>query len=147
MNTLKFSISINAPREKVWHTMLDLDTYKEWTKAFDPNSNYRGDWSEGSKMLFVGPSEDGKESGMVSRVKTNKPLEYLSIQHLGLLNNDVEELWEEEKTGFENYTFVEKDGATELLIELVNLPEEYNDMMNESWPKALELLKGLSETS
>lgn len=34
MKKLHFSTTINAPKEKVWHTMLDDSTYREWIKAF-----------------------------------------------------------------------------------------------------------------
>lgn len=48
MENQQFSIVINAPKEKVWHTMLDLDTYKIWTEFFAPGSFYEGDWSKKS---------------------------------------------------------------------------------------------------
>ena len=40
--------------------MLADDTYREWTSAFHPGSYYKGDWSEGSKILFLGPGDDGE---------------------------------------------------------------------------------------
>ena len=50
-----------------------------------------------------------------------------------------------EGTGSENYTLEDKDGGTEVIIDLLNLPEEYKDMFNDMWPKALEKLKEISE--
>ena len=146
MNTLNFSIFINAPKEKVWPTMLGDVTYRQWTKPFNETSYYEGDWSEGSKILFLGTDKDGKnEGGMVSRVVRNIPFEYVSIQHLGMIENGVEKPWEEAGEGFENYTLTEEDGGTQLDIELTNLPDEYVEMMNTMWPKALEVLKTLAE--
>ena len=55
MTTLHYLIFINAPKEKVWDTMLKDETYREWTKPFCEGSYYRGDWSEGSKIIFLGP--------------------------------------------------------------------------------------------
>jgi hypothetical protein len=75
MNTLKFSTYVKASKEKVWSTQLDDVTYRELTKPFDGDSHYQGDWSEGSKMLFLG-SSDG---GMVSRIEKNIPFKYISI--------------------------------------------------------------------
>ncbi len=149
MNTLNFSIQINAPKEKVWNTMLEDATYREWTKPFNETSYYKGDWSEGSKILFLGtdPKTGEHEGGMVSRIAKNIPFEHVSIQHLGMIENGIEKPWEEEGYGFENYTFVEKEGGTEVLIELTNIPEEYSEMMNDMWPKALEVLKNLAENS
>ncbi len=146
MKTLNFSIFINAPKEKVWSTMLEDATYREWTKAFDATSYYEGDWSEGSKMLFLSKDENGNtRGGMSSVIAKNKPNEYISIKHLGMIENGIEKPWEVEGEGFENYTFNEKDGGTQLDIELTNLPDSYVEVMNEMWPKALEALKTLSE--
>jgi uncharacterized protein YndB with AHSA1/START domain len=69
MEKLHFEILINAPRERVWDVMLADETYRDWTSAFHPGSYFKGDWSEGSKMLFLGPNEDGSEGGMVSTIR------------------------------------------------------------------------------
>lgn len=146
MNKLQFSTIINTPREKVWNTMLEDATYREWTKPFNETSYFKGDWSEGSKILFLGTDKNGEnEGGMVSRIAKNIPFEHISIQHLGVIENGVEKPWEETGEGFENYTFTEKDGGTQLDIELTNIPDSYMEMMNTMWPKALEVLKTLAE--
>jgi hypothetical protein len=59
MNKLHFSIAIDAPKEKDWHTMLDRETYPQWTIVFTPGSHYVGDWNQGSKIQFLGPDKDG----------------------------------------------------------------------------------------
>ena len=66
MEKLSFSIIINAPNKKVWDTMLEDNTYRIWTEEFSPGSHYIGDWNQGSKILFLGPSNDGKFAGMVA---------------------------------------------------------------------------------
>lgn len=71
MQKLHYSIVINAPAAKVWTTMLDDKSYRQWTEAFSPGSYYKGDWNKGSKILFLAPGEKG-ESGMVSRIKENR---------------------------------------------------------------------------
>jgi uncharacterized protein YndB with AHSA1/START domain len=149
MNKLNFSIFINAPREKVWNTMLEDQTYREWTKAFDPSSHFKGSWEEGSKILFVGSDENGAgENGMVSRIKENRLHEYVSIEHLGILKDGVEDTTSEEATkwapAYENYTFIEKDGGTELRID-ADIDDQYKEMFEGMWPKALENLKEIAE--
>lgn len=150
MKKLHFEVEINAPRQKVWDTMLEDATYRQWTKVFNPGgSYYEGDWSEGSKMLFLGPSEDGSEiGGMVARIKENRKYEFISIEHLGMVKNGVEDTTSEEvkkwTPAFENYTFTEKDGGTKLAVD-VDISEEYGDIFNGMWPKALQTLKELSE--
>lgn len=149
MQKLHYSILINASKEKVWHAMLDDATYRKWTAVFNPGSYFKGDWSKDSKMLFFGPDpKTGEEGGMVSRIAANKKYEYLSIEHLGFIKNGVEDTTSAEAKewfpAFENYTFKEKDGKTELLIDMDSL-EEYVDMFDKLWPEALQVLKDIAE--
>jgi hypothetical protein len=149
MQKLHFSIIINAPKEKVWHTMLEDKTYREWTAAFNPGSYYKGDWNKGSKILFLGPDpETGIEGGMVSWIAENKPYEHISIEHLGIVKNGVEDTTSEEAKkwapAFENYTFKEKDGATEVLVDM-DIDEKEAEIFNKMWPDALQRLKAIAE--
>ncbi|NWG27204.1 MAG: SRPBCC domain-containing protein [Ignavibacteriaceae bacterium] len=149
MQKLNFSFTINAPKEKVWNTMLEDKTYRIWTEPFNPGSYYKGDWSKGSKIIFLGPDpETGKEGGMVSRIAENKLYEFISIEHLGIINDGVEDTTSEEvkkwTPAFENYTFKEKNRKTELLVE-TDINEEYKEMFESMWPKALQKLKELAE--
>lgn len=146
---LHVSISINAPKEKVWHTMLDDASYRKWTQVFNPGSYYKGDWNQGSKILFLGPDpKTGEEGGMVSQIAENRQYEYVSIKHLGIVKNGVEDTTSEEAKkwapAFENYTFREKKGMTEVLVDM-DMEDEYAEMFKDMWPKALKKLKELSE--
>jgi Activator of Hsp90 ATPase homolog 1-like protein len=149
MKRINFSITINATPEKVWHTMLDDQPYREWTKAFNEGSYYKGSWEQGSKILFLGPDpKTGKEGGMVSRIAENRPYEFISIEHLGLVSEGIEDTTSEEARkwapAYENYTFKEKDGTTELLVEMdseESMVEEFSNM----WPAALQKLKEMAE--
>lgn len=148
MQKLNFSIVINAPKEKVWNTMLEDKTYRQWTEAFAPGSHYVGDWNEGSKILFLAPNKEGKMEGMVSRIKENRQNEYISIEHLGFVKDGKEDTSSDEvKTwagALENYTFNENNGKTEVLVDM-DSNEEYAEMFNNMWPKALQKLKELAE--
>lgn len=144
METLHFSIRINAPKEKVWHAMLDDAGYRQWTSAFCEGSYYKGNWEAGSKILFLSP--DGE--GMVSRVAENIPYRYISLEHVGLVSKEGEDTESEAAKVFsgahENYTFGEKDGYTEVLV-AVDTTEAHKAMFEATWPKALARLKDLSE--
>lgn len=149
MKTLHFSISIKAPKEKVWHAMLDDEPYREWTEVFNKGSYYKGSWEKESKILFLGPDpETGNEGGMVSRIAENKPYEFISIEHLGIVVNGVEDTTSEEarkwSPAFENYTFTEKDGVTELAVDQ-DVSDEYVEMFEKAWPDALDKLKEIAE--
>lgn len=142
-----FEILIKASPEKVYQTMLKDKFYRDWTSQFSTGSYYKGSWEKGSKILFLAPGENG-EMGMVSRIEENIPAKFVSIKHVGLVENGVEvtsgpsvETW---AGAFENYTFHEKDGMTLLKIDL-DSNEEFKGYFETTWPKALERLKSLCE--
>jgi uncharacterized protein YndB with AHSA1/START domain len=141
---LHYNIQINAPKEKVWNTMLESETYKEWSSEFTPGSYYIGSWDKGAKIKFLSPNGEG----MTSEIAENKKYEFISIRHLGFIKNGIEHTESPEiKAGmpaYENYTFSEKNGITEVKADMV-VPIEYEKMFEEVWPKALTKLKQISE--
>ncbi len=159
MEKLTFSTIIKASREKVWNSMLEKDTYQEWTVAFSEGSTYDGNWEEGSEMKFIGPSEDGSVSGMYAIIAANRPHEFISIKHLGEFKNSEKKPLPvvDGQESYENYTFKDVGGnsgnagtgnggtaGTEVIVELT-VPAEWKDMFNEMWPKALAKLKEIAE--
>jgi uncharacterized protein YndB with AHSA1/START domain len=151
MKKLHFETKINAPVEKVYKTMLDESTYKEWTSAFSPDGSgyFKGSWEKGSKIFFIGTDpETGKEGGMVCRIAENNPNEFVSIEYVGILNDGVEDTTSDEAKkwtpGFENYTFKEENGITELQID-IDTADELAEEFEKMWPKALEKLKEIAE--
>ncbi|MBU3668866.1 MAG: SRPBCC domain-containing protein [Candidatus Taylorbacteria bacterium] len=143
MEKLTFTITIHAPREKVWSTMLSKGTYEAWTAAFQEGSTYEGSFDEGSEISFIGPSEDGNISGMYAVIAVHRPHEFVSIVHKGELKNGEKIPWSGAE-GYENYTFSEVNGSTELKIDL-QIPTEWKDMFADMWPKALMKLKEIVE--
>ncbi len=149
MKKLTFDIDVAASREKAFNCMIGASTYPVWTKEFNPTSHYVGDWSEGSKMLFVGTDKDGNKGGMVSRIAINRPNEYISIEHLGMLEGDKEITKGEDIAAWagarENYRFTEVDGKTRITVEM-DMVESHEQYFTETWPKALQQLKQLCES-
>lgn len=148
MEKNEYRITINATREKVWNTLWNDDTYRAWTAPFAEGSNARTDWKKGSKVLFL----DNNNEGMVSTIAENRPNEYMSIRHLGIVKNGVEDYDSEESkkwgNSFENYTLKFVNGGTELVVDMSSdsIPEEYKDYFAQTWPKALNKLKELAES-
>jgi hypothetical protein len=99
-------------------------------------------------MLFIGVDEKGEKGGMVSRIAENIPNQFVSIQHYGLVKADKEitEGPEVEKwaNGFENYSFEERNGITNVTVDL-DITEDFLDYMNDTYPSALNKLKELCE--
>lgn len=144
MKKQQFKVIIDAAKEKIWRTLWDDATYQEWTAVFAEGSRADTDWQKGSKVLF----HDGKGSGMVSQIEENIPNEFMSIKHLGEIKGGIEDT-ESDKVkawagAYENYTLKTVDGKTELTID-IDITEDFLDYMNETWPKALDKLKEISE--
>lgn len=144
MKTLTFETVIRAPRTKVWETMLGPETYKAWTAAFSEGSHYVGSWESGAKILFLAPSGDG----MSSVIAENRPNEFVSIRHIGMIENGVEDTTSDKvrawAPAFENYRFEDIPGACRVTVSL-DTATEWEQYMLDTYPKALALLKSLCE--
>lgn len=145
---LHFETTINATPSKVYEVMLDYEHYKTWTSEFNPSSRYEGSWDKGSKIHFIGVSQDGIEEGMVSRIKENIPNQLVSIEHRGYYK-EGEEITSVESAqdwigAIEQYTFEEVNGSTLLSVDMDG-NDQYNDYFKEAWPRALKSLKSICE--
>ncbi|TDM08107.1 MAG: ATPase [Ideonella sp. MAG2] len=144
MKTLTFDITINAPRTTVWDTMLGPETYKAWTRAFCEGSHYLGSWESGAKIRFLAPSGDG----MSSVIAENRPYEFVSIRHIGMIENGVEDTTSDKvlawAPAYENYRFEDTPGGCKVTVSL-DTAEEWAPYMLDTFPKALALLKSLCE--
>ena len=145
MKKLHFAISIQSPKEHVWKKMLAPDTYRQWTEAFGQGSYYEGSWDKGAKIKFLSPGGEG----MTAVIAENRKFEFVSIRHLGLVKDGVEDTESPEAKAwapaYENYTFTEKGGVTEVRVDL-DSNEEFEKMFEDLWPKALSLLKQICES-
>jgi uncharacterized protein YndB with AHSA1/START domain len=148
MEKLQFTINIQAPTAKVWDIMLGDETYRIWTEAFSRGSHFAGDWKQGSKIQFLGPDETGKIRGMVSRIKENRLHEFISIEHLGFVEDGIEDTSSEAAKSWagalENYTFKNLGTSTLLTVETETI-QEFKGMFETSWPKSLEIIKDMAE--
>ncbi len=144
MERLNFSITINKPKDLVWKILWDAETYSNWTKVFSENSYAVSDWEEGSKILFLG--EGG--AGMYSEIAKKKTGEIMSFRHLGMLKAGEEIPSDTDKQewagAMENYYLKEENGNTILNVEL-DITKEYRSYFLETFPKALDVIKKLSE--
>ena len=145
MEKHQFNATINAPKEKVWEVLWGKDSYPAWTSAFAEGSNAETDgWKKGSKVLFT----DGKGSGMVAIVADNRPNEFMSFKHIGMVNDGVEDT-ESDKVkewagAHENYTLKEENGKTLLTVEM-EIGKEWLEYFQKTWPVALDKVRTLAE--
>ncbi|HET6245401.1 MAG: SRPBCC domain-containing protein [Bacteroidetes bacterium] len=144
MKKLKFSINIKASKEKIWSVLWDDKSYRVWTSVFSQGSYVQTDWKEGSKVLFLTPKGDG----MYSEIVTNRPNEFMAFKHIGEVKNSKEQPIDEKTStwtgSLENYLLQNEGEFTKLIVEL-DAFADFQDYFNETFPKALEKVKELSE--
>jgi uncharacterized protein YndB with AHSA1/START domain len=148
MELLHFSVLISASAQKVYQCLLGESTYREWTKAFDANSRYVGDWQKGSLMRFLGNDESGHTLGMLSRVRENRQNAFVSLEHLGMIKGTQDittgpeiESW---AGGLENYMITPVGSQVRFDVWL-DSNQQFKDYFLKTWPKALQLLKETCE--
>ena len=149
MEALYFEIVIKAPVEKVYTTMLSQESFKKWTSAFSPTSDFEGSWNKGSKIVFTAEDEKGNPCGMISRIKDNQPNRFVSIELLGLIENG-QEIYDREdilswKGMLEEYAYSTLGDSTHVKIRM-DSTKEWKSFFTETYPKALHLLKDICES-
>lgn len=146
MKTLHFTTLIDAPRQAVWDAMLAPESYKAWTAEFSEGSYYEGSWNKGEEIRFLSP----EGSGMLAVIAENRPYEFVSIKHLGMVYNGVPDTESDAARSwapvFENYTFLSVGASTDLRVDVDVLPD-WEEFMLDKWPKALAILKQICEAS
>lgn len=145
MNKRQYAVSILAPVEKVWNTMLGPGTYKIWAAEFAPDCYFEGSWDKGAEIRFLSsPSGDG----MYSVIVENNRYEFISIKHVGMIINGIVDTESPDvkkwTPAYENYSFSSINEVTEIIVD-IDLPEDYVNYFEEVWPRALAKLKQICE--
>jgi len=150
MKTYRFSISINASKEKIWKILWDDSTYRIWADAFHEGTHAVSDWKVGSRILFV----DEKGDGAFAEILRNDPCEIMSFRHLGWTGNwqelppdlefNIDGKMVKFSGGDENYLLT-SGNPTIMTVEMTGDYENWEDHLNRTYPKALAKLKELSE--
>ena len=97
------------------------------------------DWHEGSKILFIDDNKDGL-SAIIEKKILN---EQMTFKYLGEMK-DGEEIVNEWAGALEDYRVSEKNGGTELKVSM-DVTSEYEGFFNETFTKALDIIKDISE--
>ncbi|MES2836950.1 MAG: SRPBCC family protein [Bacteroidota bacterium] len=144
LKKIKYTTTINASPEKVWNTLFNDETYRQWTSAFTEGSHYKGDLKQGGRIHFLSPSGGGLYSNVFFLV----PNKNVMFQHIGEIKNFEEQAIDDEAekwTGcFENYTL--KQNGNEILLEVeIDMSPENIEHMNDIFPKALANVKAIAE--
>ncbi len=149
MKKMNMEIEIDASKEKVWASIVDVNAYRLWANEFMEGSYFEGGWNKGDPIQFLALNESGEVEGMVSEIVESDYPKYISIRHLGYITDGVvdttSDLVKAWAPSYENYTLEEiGDQKTKFKLDM-DIEDQYYDMMQEMWQRAMLKLKQVSE--
>ena len=142
MQKQQFSIEIRAPRERVWNTLFENKSFRDWGSVIDEDGQYMvGELKEGNEVQFL--SENG--FGVTTLVEKLIPNEFISFRMIAnTIDSGKREREKEWTGGEESFSLAEKDDVTALTVH-IDVPEEMQTMFQDRFPRALERVKVLAE--
>lgn len=142
MQKMQFSIEIKAPPEKVWKTLWDDKTFRDWGSIIDEGQYMVGEMKEGNEVQFISSASG---YGVTSLIEKLTPNEFVSFKQLADTQDSGEREREKEWTGgTESYELVEKRGIINLTVK-IDVPPGQEETFKVRFPKALERVKSLAE--
>lgn len=142
MKEIQFSIEINVSKERVWATLWEDVTFRDWANIIDEGTYMKGVMKEGTEIQFISSVNGYGVTSLIEKLNTN---EFVLFRH----SADTKEIGEQEREkewtgGTESYSLAEKDGITTLTVK-TDVPQEQEETFNIRLPKALERIKTLAE--
>lgn len=142
MKEIQFSIEIKASKERVWATLWEDETFREWANMIDEGTYMKGVMKEGNEIQFISSVNGYGVTDLIERLNPNV---YVLFRHRADTKESGQQEREKEWTGgTESYSLSEKNGVTTLLV-VTEVPQEQEDIFHMRFPKALELIKTLAE--
>jgi uncharacterized protein YndB with AHSA1/START domain len=142
MKEMQFSIEVNATRQRVWDTLWQDETFREWASIIDPETYMVGDLKEGNEIQFISAASGYGVTSLVVKLVAG---EFLLLRHHADTQEEGKREREEQWTGSEeSYSLAEKDGTTTLTVAF-DVPPELEEEFKVNYPKALERVKLLAE--
>ena len=142
MKEIQFLIEINATKERVWATLWEEVTFRDWANNIDEGIYMKGIMKEGNEIQYIS-SENGY--GVTSLIEKLNPNEFILLSHVADTKESGQQERKKEWTGgTESYSLAEINGVTTLIVK-IDVPLEQEETFNVRFPKALERIKTLAE--
>lgn len=142
MKELQFSIEINASKERVWATLWDDVTFRDWANFIDEGTYMQGVLKEGNEIQFIS-SVNGY--GVTDLIEEFRPNAFILFRHRAdTIESGQQERKKEWTGGKESYSLTESKGVTALTVKS-DIPEELEETFLVSFPRALARIKALAE--
>lgn len=142
MKEIQFSIEINASKERVWATLWEDVTFRDWANIIDEGTYMKGELKEGNEIQFISSVNGYGVTSLIEKLNLN---EFVLFRHSADTKNSGQQEREKEWTGgTESYSLTEKNGVTTLIIK-TDAPQDLEETFNTRVPKAVERIKTLAE--
>ncbi len=144
MNKIEFSIEIHTSAEKVWNTLWEDKTFREWSNIIDEGTYMKGELREGGEIEFISGNSG---YGVTSLVEKLIPGEFLLLRHKA----DTQDVGARERAsewtgGAETYSLSQKGDLT-ILSTVFDVPATQEEYFRNTYPKALAKIKLLAENN
>ena len=147
MKKLNYSIDIQADKDSVWKALWEDANYRQWTSVFFEGSHALTDnWKEGSIVHFLTPQGDGMYSRIIKHIQG----EQMTFEHIGNVVRGEEQPQDETTkswSGMREEYFLQANGDNCRLEVQMDTTDDFAGYMDKTFPKALEMVKKLSESS
>ena len=142
MKGIQFSIQINTTKERVWATLWDDITFRDWANIIDEGTYMTGEMKEGHDIQYISSVNGYGVTSHIEKLNTN---EFVLFRHGADTKEFGQQKREKEWTGgTESYSLTEQNGVTTLIVK-TDVPKEQEEMYNIRFPKALQRIKTLAE--
>jgi hypothetical protein len=142
MKEIQFSIDINASKERVWATLWEDKTFRDWANIIDEGTYLKGEIKEGNEIQFISSVNGYGVTSLIEKLILN---EFVLFRHSADTKESGQQGREKEWTGgMESYSLIGKNGVTTLIVK-TEVPKELEETFNVSLPRALERIKTLAE--
>ncbi len=141
MNQIQSAVEIHSTKQKVWDTLWQDETFRQWAGIIDPGTYMKGELLEGNEVQFI----SGNGYGVTSLVEKVVVGEFLHLRHSADTQESGQQDREKEWAGGEEiYSLTEKDGVTTLNV-VFDVPPDMEEYFQDNYPKALQTVKDLAE--
>ena len=142
MKKIQFSIEINASKERVWATLWDDLTFRDWASIIDEGTYIKGEMKEGNEIQFISSINGYGVTSLIEKLKPNK---FILFRHSAdTKESGLQERENEWTGGTESYSLTENNGVTTLLLK-TDVPQELEEIFKVRIPRAQERIKILAE--
>lgn len=142
MKEIEFQIEINASKGKIWATLWNDITFRDWANMIDEGTYMKGVLKEGNEIQFMSSVNGYGVTSLIEKLKLN---EFILLKHVrDTIESGQEERENEWTGGRESYLLSEKNTTTVLIFK-ADIPQELEESMKVRYHKAFDRVKILAE--